>query len=128
MRRYAEVRDGWAADLKILGKHIPRPTGPRRVTLVRLCSGRQRPFDDRNLDTKAIIDAMKPEQMKYAKGIAGARIPIGLTPGAALILDDRPGLIEVVTRQQFVVGAMDRGTRVTIEDITIEAAEAPGRD
>lgn len=116
MRRYAAVRDGWAADLKILGARIPKPTGPRRVTLIRLLAGRERLFDDRNLDTKAIIDAMKPERMTYARGVAGARIPIGLQPGAGLIIDDRPGMIDVVTRQERSADGKP-GVRVEVEDI-----------
>lgn len=92
---YRASRDAWLRDfitLRIL-KAITPPTGRRRVTLVRVYSGRQKEMDRANLDSKACVDAMVR---------------------AGLLLDDDAEGLELHVKQER---GCERGTRVLIEEL-----------
>jgi len=99
--KYRATRDAWAADLRAIrfANRIPHigaspPTTRRRVTLVRVYSGRQKEMDRANLDSKACVDAMI---------ISG------------LIVDDSPSWLELHVLQER---GTERGTRVLIEELS----------
>ena len=98
--RYAKERKEWEQWLMFSARFIPRASKPpsevfderRHVTITRLYSGREREMDERNIDTKALVDSMvragllvddsprwltlKVDQERSKDGVTGVRIVI----------------------------------------------------
>lgn len=117
--RYASTRAKWCTDLHtaMWMAGVPKATGPRRLSIVRLYGKGQRELDDDGPDPKIILDAAKA--VIGTKTIGRLRVPMN---GAGLIVDDRPGMLELspITQERAADGRP--GVRVEIEDITIEPA------
>ncbi len=105
---YARERKWWTVALSgwSMAARIPPAEGKRRVTLVRVYSGRQRELDEDNLQggSKCVIDALKPCGKRAGRVVYGANV----------IRDDDAKWLERVYRQE-------RGTRsetrITVEDM-----------
>jgi hypothetical protein len=104
--RYAKERELWRRmfGMWALAERIPHATGRRRLTIVRVFAGRQRAFDRDNLSggIKPLMDALKPRH----------------GPGGLLTDDDDAGVDLIVSQEKGETA----GTRITLEDITTEAA------
>ncbi len=128
--RYRRLRDGWATDLIAMKAklRIPPAIGPRRVTITRLMAKREKSRDVDGNDVKIILDALKRETVIHEKNGHGVSIPVGYVAGAGLIHDDsrRWCVLAPIVEERAADGIA--ACRIEIEDITIEAAEAPGRE
>ena len=92
---YRKRRDEWTMLMRVASRHIPGPTGKRRITLTRLYSGRQREWDRDNL-------------------VGGAKLVLDAAVKAGILIDDAKAFAEVHYLQER---GERRGTRVLVEAI-----------
>ena len=93
---YKQDRDGWQWQFKAarINARIPTAIGKRRVTLTRLYSGRERPFDTDNLagSMKLVVDAMVREGLLLGDDPARAELhhnqTRAATSGLAVVIEE----------------------------------------